>query len=158
MKEFLRPIQERRKFYEENPDYGIDYNELVKTTTNSYVTFVDLYSEVLGNLDTSMTRHVNQYDTEPEYVYMTYVKGMLLFDNLRGVIGKNKLIQGLQHYYKTNAFKNVNHDYLIDSMEKSSRTELGNYFKAVHYADSAIRDFVSALDENGLLENTVLVI
>ncbi len=116
-------------FYEENPDYGIDYNELVKTTTNSYVTFVDLYSEVLGNLDTSMTRHVNQYDTEPEYVYMTYVKGMLLFDNLRGVIGKNKLIQGLQHYYKTNAFKNVNHDYLIDSMEKASRTELGNYFK-----------------------------
>lgn len=37
-------------------------------------------------------------------------------------------------------------------------TELGNYFKAVHYADSAIGDFINDLDENGLLENTVVVI
>lgn len=37
-------------------------------------------------------------------------------------------------------------------------TELGNYFKAVHYADSAIGEFIDELDNNGLLENTVIVI
>lgn len=37
-------------------------------------------------------------------------------------------------------------------------TELGRYFKSVHYADEAIGEFVSELDENGLLDNTVLVI
>ena len=37
-------------------------------------------------------------------------------------------------------------------------TDLGRYFKSVHYADSAIGDFVNELDSEGLLENTVLVI
>ena len=36
-------------------------------------------------------------------------------------------------------------------------TDLGNYFKSAHYADSAIGEFVEKLDESGLLENTVLV-
>ncbi len=37
-------------------------------------------------------------------------------------------------------------------------TKLGNYFKSVHYADGAIGNFITQLDEAGLLENTVLVI
>ena len=37
-------------------------------------------------------------------------------------------------------------------------TMLGRYFKSVHYADSAIGEFVNKLDSEGLLENTVLVI
>lgn len=37
-------------------------------------------------------------------------------------------------------------------------TDLGRYFKSVHYSDSAIGDFVNELDAAGLLENTVLVI
>lgn len=37
-------------------------------------------------------------------------------------------------------------------------TTLGRYFKSVHYADEAIGEFVNKLDEEGLLENTVLVI
>ena len=37
-------------------------------------------------------------------------------------------------------------------------SELGRYFKSVHYADSAIGDFINELDQNGLLDNTVIVI
>ena len=37
-------------------------------------------------------------------------------------------------------------------------TKLGNYFKSVHYADSAIDELMTELDEAGLLENTLLVI
>lgn len=37
-------------------------------------------------------------------------------------------------------------------------TKLGNYFKSVHYADEAIGQFINDLDEQGLLENTVIVI
>ncbi len=36
--------------------------------------------------------------------------------------------------------------------------ELGNYFKAVHYADSALGEFINELDSAGLLENTAIVI
>lgn len=37
-------------------------------------------------------------------------------------------------------------------------TKLGNYFKALHYADGALGEFINNLDEKGLLDNTVLVI
>lgn len=45
----------------------------------------------------------------------------------------------------------VKDDYL-------ENTTLGNYIKSVNYADSAINDFINELDENGLLDNTVIVI
>lgn len=37
-------------------------------------------------------------------------------------------------------------------------TTLGDYFKTVHYADSAIGQFIDDLDDAGLLDNTVIVI
>ncbi len=37
-------------------------------------------------------------------------------------------------------------------------SKLGNYIKSSHYADAAIGEFISNLDEEGLLENTVLLI
>ena len=37
-------------------------------------------------------------------------------------------------------------------------TKLGNYFKSAHYADGAIGELMTRLDEEGLLENTVVVI
>lgn len=45
----------------------------------------------------------------------------------------------------------VTRDYLND-------TTMGNYLKSVHYADSAIGEFIDNLDKEGLLENTILVI
>lgn len=36
--------------------------------------------------------------------------------------------------------------------------ELGDYFKATHYADMALGKFIENLDQNGLLDNTVLVL
>lgn len=35
---------------------------------------------------------------------------------------------------------------------------LGDYFRTVHYMDQAIGEFIENLDENGLLDNTVLII
>lgn len=37
-------------------------------------------------------------------------------------------------------------------------TTLGNYIKSVHYADSAIGEFIEGLNQEGLLENTVVII
>lgn len=37
-------------------------------------------------------------------------------------------------------------------------TKLGSYFKSVHYADEAIGQLINDLDEEGLLEDTVIVI
>ena len=37
-------------------------------------------------------------------------------------------------------------------------TKLGNYFKSVHYADSAIGQLMDDLDASGLLDNTIIVL
>jgi phosphoglycerol transferase MdoB-like AlkP superfamily enzyme len=37
-------------------------------------------------------------------------------------------------------------------------TKLGNYFKSVHYADSALGELITKLDQNGLLDHTVIAI
>ena len=47
--------------------------------------------------------------------------------------------------------KTISHPYMED-------TQLGNYFKSVHYADSAIGELFVELDEAGLLDNTVVLI
>ena len=37
-------------------------------------------------------------------------------------------------------------------------TKLGNYFKSIHYADSALGEFLTELDQKHLLDNTVFVL
>ena len=37
-------------------------------------------------------------------------------------------------------------------------TKVGNYLKSYHYADSALGEFIAKLDQEGLLENTVVII
>ncbi|MBP3635671.1 MAG: sulfatase-like hydrolase/transferase [Bacilli bacterium] len=46
----------------------------------------------------------------------------------------------------------------VVSYSYMEETKLGNYFKSVHYADSAIGELIDELDSLGLLDNTILVI
>lgn len=117
-------------FYEENPSYNVNTKELIKNTTNSYVTFIDVYTKVFDNVDTTMNRKLNEYNNESEYVYIAYVKGMLIFDSLKEVLGKEKFLKGLQIYYEDNKFGIANPDDLINSFEKSSKVDLKNIFDA----------------------------
>lgn len=55
------------------------------------------------------------------------------------------------HYYEDGTTEEVTYPYL-------EGTKLGNYYKSVHYADSALDELINGLDAAGLLENTVLVI
>ena len=47
--------------------------------------------------------------------------------------------------------KTISHPYM-------EGTKLGNYFKSVHYADSALGELFDRLDKEGLLDNTVVLI
>ncbi|MDR7869261.1 MAG: LTA synthase family protein [Tissierellaceae bacterium] len=59
----------------------------------------------------------------------------------------------------------TNH-YPFDDVEKYGEfnvghlegTEIGNYLKSFHYADTALESFVSGMDEAGLLDNAVIVL
>ena len=47
---------------------------------------------------------------------------------------------------------------VIENRPYLEGTTIGNYFKSVHYADEAIGQFLEGLDEEGLLDNTVILI
>jgi len=117
-------------FYEENPQYNVDTKTLIKNTTNSYVTFVDIYTKVFDQIDTSMNRKLNEYSNESEYVYIAYVKGMLLFDNLKEVLGRETFLKGLQTYYEDNKFQIATPDSLINAFEKASNNNLRSFFES----------------------------
>lgn len=117
-------------FYNENPSYNVNTDELIKNTTNSFSTFVDVYTKVFGDVDTSMNRKLNEYTNESEYVYIAYVKGLLIFDSLEEILGHEKFIKCLQGYFEDNKFGISTPDKLINSFEKSSRSELSSFFES----------------------------
>ena len=117
-------------FYNENPDYKVNTSELIKNTTNSYVTFVDVYTKVFKTVDTTMNRKLNQYNNESEYVYIAYVKGMLMFDSVKELIGTEKFYKCLQTYYSDNKFKIATPDTLIEAFNKGAKTNLSGVFES----------------------------
>ena len=117
-------------FYNENPSYNVNTSELIKNTTNSFCTFVDVYTKVFGEVDTSMNRKLNEYTNESEYVYIAYVKGLLIFDSLEEILGNDKFIKCLQHYFNENKFGISTPDKLIQAFEESSHSELSSFFES----------------------------
>jgi len=115
-------------FYKFNPSYGIEFEDIIKNTTNSYVNFVEVYTKVLGSVDTTMTRNLGEYDTEPEYVYMAYVKGALLFESLRENVGEDKFLTIMQRYFNQYKYKNATPDDLIGVFEKYLGCEMKGFF------------------------------
>lgn len=53
---------------------------------------------------------------------------------------------------------NENGESVEKSYEYMENTKLGNYFKAAHYADYALGEFLNSLEKEGLLENTVILL
>lgn len=124
-------------FYRENPAYEVDYEKRIADALGAYV----LYFDAFGNADsdTSMTRKVCEYDSAFEYTYMTYVKGELMFESLRSVIGDEKFFAGLKDYYSTYKFKTAKPDDLIGCMEKASGRDLKGFFDS--WTEGKVADF-----------------
>lgn len=117
-------------FYEHHPEYNIKKDTIISNAYSSYNLFVSLAEKVNGKVDTSMSRDLCDYNSDQEYVYVAYVKGMLLFDSLREIIGPKKFQKCIQNYFEEYRFQNVTPDNLIASFEKTSKTNLKNYFDA----------------------------
>lgn len=116
-------------FYDYSEGYNLNHNDMVASCKENYSLFISVYEEVLGTIDTSM-RAVNEYSTEPEYTYCTYVKGVLMCDSLYQLIGEKNFIKGLKTYFKTYKFKNTTPENLIDSFETACKQNLTNFFNS----------------------------
>lgn len=117
-------------FYEINDDYEIKKDALIDNAYSNYQMFVEVYGTVYGSVDTSMNRALNKFKTEPEYVYVTYVKGMLLFDTLREILGPKKFEKCLKKYFEENKYKISKPENLISCFEKASGRKLESLINA----------------------------
>ncbi len=125
-------------FYDYNEGYNFNHNDMIKINKDNYSLFVTVYQDVLGTIDTSM-RAVDEYNTEPEYTYCTYVKGALMYESLYHLIGEKDFINGLKFYYNNNKFKNVTKENLISAFETSSKEDLDNFFSSWQNGKVVIR-------------------
>ncbi len=116
-------------FYDYNEGYAFNHKEMVNACRENYTLFISVYQDVLGTIDTSM-RAVNEYSTEPEYTYCTYVKGVLMFESLHQLIGEKNFINALKIYYENNRFSNATPSNLISSFEKAYGKNLTNFFSS----------------------------
>ena len=116
-------------FYDNNQGYNLNHQQMVDISKENYSLFISVYEDVLGSLDTSM-RAVNEYETEPEYTYCTYVKGVLMYESLYQLIGEKSFVKGLQIYFANNKFQNTKPEDLINAFNESGKQDLSNFFNS----------------------------
>ena len=114
-------------FYDKNVGYEMTTREILSNALNSYMLFCDVYREVYGELNSSMNRNIHDFDTETEYVYLTYVKGVLMLDSIANMIGQNKMEKCLNEYYKSNAMRNAKPKDLVKCFESATYKDLASY-------------------------------
>ncbi|MFQ6724050.1 MAG: M1 family metallopeptidase [Clostridia bacterium] len=115
-------------FYDNNSNYNLTHEDMLAGMQENYNLFVSVYQDVLGSIDTSLTRNISEYHTSPEYTYCVYVKGTLMFDSLYQLVGKKQFIKAVQQYAQTYAYKISTPESLIACFEKVCKTNLENFF------------------------------
>ncbi len=92
-------------FFENHPDYNFTRTGLVGMATKSYRAYYSVYNQIFGDVNTSMTRNLKDFESDYEYANIAYNKGMIMFDTLRQSIGDDKFKSGLKKYFENNCHK-----------------------------------------------------
>lgn len=100
----------------------------VKKLVKSYTQFVDVLNNYYGDkVDTSL-RPVYEYKNDQEYVYMTYVKGSLMFYRIYDLMGEAKFCRAVQKYYDTCKMTIATPEQLILSFGRVHGADLTVFF------------------------------
>ena len=115
-------------FYDYNKNYNLNRKDMTNAAYENYLFFLSIYKDILGSVDTRMNKSINEYNTDPEYTYMVYVKGVLMYDSLYQLIGKNAFVRALKKYAQSYCYKNVSPEHLIACFENASNANLESFF------------------------------
>ena len=115
-------------FFENHDEYGISYEDFVNEALSSYLLYVDVIQTLKGDVNTKMNLPVNEYQNDYEYSYMVYVKGVIMFDSLKNMVGEKSVVAGLKKYYADNKFKIASSEQFFAAFETSCHRDLRNYF------------------------------
>ncbi len=115
-------------FFKNNLEFNISYDEIVSSATASYLLYVDVIGTIRGDVNTKMNLAVFEYQNDYEYSYMVYVKGVIMFDELRKSVGEKKLVNGLKKYFENNKFKIATKSDFYDAFESACHKDLNGFF------------------------------
>ncbi len=102
---------------EENGKFG-SYGELVAASERAYRAFFSVRSQVTGSADTRMSRPLTEYSGLYEYRSIAYDKGVILFDRIRSVAGKKRMMRALSRYAETYCGKMASKADLVSCFEE----------------------------------------
>ena len=118
-------------FFDENPDLFMgtrrDYINMFRSNLAS---FTRLVRGIGAPLDKNMNRHLNEFNSQYEYVYMAYVRGMLLFADLEMMIGREYMVRSLAHFARAQMFGIATQKNLLESFEQVTTFSLGLFFES----------------------------
>ena len=115
-------------FYEKKPEYNITREQMTLRNQSNYKVFETIYTDVLGSVNTTFNRALDEFANEQEYVYTSYVKAYLMYDSLYEYLGEKKYLKCLKYYFSNNKYKFATPESLIACFEKASGRNLESFF------------------------------
>ena len=112
-------------FFERYEKYGFTREGMVNHALKEYRSYFDIYGSVLGRTDTRMTRTLDSYISEYEYLCLSRYKAMIMLDTLRKSVGEEGFMHSLRRYYKDQRFQVASVGDLVASFEKSGLDVVG---------------------------------
>lgn len=112
-------------FYEFNSSYGVSRNARIADALSAYTLYIDIFGA-----QGAMSRPLGEFGDSMEYVYSTYVKGSLMLEDVRNLVGDKVFFAALSSYYDKNKFAIATSDMLIGEFEKAYGNELNSFFRA----------------------------
>lgn len=115
-------------FFENHTEYKETRESMIADATESYLLYTDVIATTKLQLKNKINYATYEYSSEYEYVYMVYVKGMLMFESLRTTVGDENFFGSLKKYYENNKFKIATKRELVFAFEDYSRISLESFF------------------------------
>lgn len=105
-------------FFENHPSYAFTRTGIIGSATKAYRAYYSVYKQIFGEADTTMNRHLSEYESDYEYANVAYNKGLILFEMLRQSIGDEKFLSALKDYFNDNIYTIASCDNLLASFLK----------------------------------------
>ena len=115
-------------FYYFNPQHNVCMNQMISSARENYSAFIALINSLGTNVDENMNKSLNDFRNSYEYIYMAYVRGLLLFVELEALIGQQKVIKSLRHLAQKRAFDIATKQCIIGAFEHITRTPMQLFF------------------------------
>ena len=108
-------------FFDKYREYGPTYSSSIQDAQTGYNLFLEVFESIEIPVKKQMNLSVNEYSNEYEYTYMVYVKGALMFDEIKSSVGDKAFVRALKNLYKKHKFGKITKDMVADSFSGSAR-------------------------------------